>query len=671
MPFLDPEGIDRSRFRERHCASENDDSQIRIRRPSLLSCPDAWCERSFGDLESDPAPIVGLARDLVLAKAASGAPECGPLGQNRSRVREMRSLLASFLAYCAALLPFAWTWIAAADRAVPRGALLVSPADARLQGWVLAWVSHALATDPLRLYDPPVAYPAPGQLAGTDHYLSSQLLFAPVFAATGNALLGANVVALASYPLAALAMQRLLMALGAAALPSWVAGLVFMLGPMRVPGNLQLLQYLNLYLPLAALCVTRVRRRPTAGRALLLALVLAAGALSSYYLAVMLALVGVLWTGLELHSRAPARWRFVTLALAAALAALVPLTAISAPYFARIRATERGFDIAAEFRENPDVPGAADVGAMVTSLVGPVRDEMLREPAFWGWVALAFLRVLVFPWFGPVALALAALGLFALRARSPVARRLAHRGLVIALVAFPLVFVPLNFAVGQTTGVLAVLTLPFRLFRLPYRFVVVVGFGTALLAAAALEAARSAFGARRGAAMVVAAGAGVLATAGVGMVGHGLDEVHQQRLPIYDEVREVAASTGGGPLIEMPHRPEAAPQRAQMLAAIRHGQPIVDGVTGYSAEHRDVVEAVIARLPADEALTALVDMTHLRWLLLRPLEDWPQSTARAELLALPGVRVVLERDGWALARVDRTPGRPEWFAAIAAGNMPR
>src|SRR5437879_8107221 len=31
------------------------------------------------------------------------------------------------------------------------------------------------------------------------------------------------------------------------------------------------------------------------------------------------------------------------------------------------------------------------------------------------------------------------------------------------------------------------------------------------------------------------------------------------------------------------------------------------------------------------------------------------------------VRVVLARDGWVLARVDRVPRHPEWFAAIAGG----
>src|SRR5881397_3531974 len=56
-------------------------------------------------------------------------------------------------------------------------------------------------------------------------------------------------------------------------------------------------------------------------------------------------------------------------------------------------------------------------------------------------------------------------------------------------------------------------------------------------------------------------------------------------------------------------------------------------------------------------------MTHLRWLLLRPEDYWQDAASRAELLRLPDVRVVLARDGWVLARVDRVP--------VTRGGSPR
>jgi hypothetical protein len=47
--------------------------------------------------------------------------------------------------------------------------------DAWLVLWVLEWVRHTLGTAPSQLFDPPVNWPAPRQLAGSEHFLASQL----------------------------------------------------------------------------------------------------------------------------------------------------------------------------------------------------------------------------------------------------------------------------------------------------------------------------------------------------------------------------------------------------------------------------------------------------------------------------------------------------------------
>src|SRR5437899_7164887 len=155
---------------------------------------------------------------------------------------------------------------------------------------VLAWIGHALITCPTYIFDAPLDFPAPKQLTGSEHFGSSQLVFAPLFWATGNAVLATNAVALASYPVAALAMERLLGALGCATGGALVGGLLFALGPLRVPGRLHMIQYLNLWLPITALGVLRLRQRPTTGRAVVLSTLLTLGFLSSYYMAVMVCL---------------------------------------------------------------------------------------------------------------------------------------------------------------------------------------------------------------------------------------------------------------------------------------------------------------------------------------------------------------------------------------------
>jgi hypothetical protein len=155
-------------------------------------------------------------------------------------------VVASLLSYRVALLPFPLPWLRAATHAVPSGALLIDPTDGPLIGWALGWVASVLGSAPATPFDAPVNHPEPAQLAGTEHFLSSQIVFLPTYLVSGNALLAANVVAVISYPIAALAMQRLLLALGCTAAVAWVGGLVFALKPMRVLGNLQIPQYENL-----------------------------------------------------------------------------------------------------------------------------------------------------------------------------------------------------------------------------------------------------------------------------------------------------------------------------------------------------------------------------------------------------------------------------------------
>src|SRR5262249_40546791 len=77
-------------------------------------------------------------------------------------------------------------------------------------------------------------------------------------------------------------------------------------------------------------------------------------------------------------------------------------------------------------------------------------------------------------------------------------------------------------------------------------------------------------------------------------------------------------------------------------------------------------------LPDGTALAELVDMTHLRWLLIRPARDWPRPGDRTAFLdrlgAYPGA---LARSwplrGFLLVEVGLKPHRPQWFRALAAG----
>jgi hypothetical protein len=274
-------------------------------------------------------------------------------------------------------------------------------------------------------------------------------------------------------------------------------------------------------------------------------------------------------------------------------------------------------------------------------------------------------------WFGALPLALALAGVLAAMSPSESARRTARRGLVLSMSGLVLMAGPMlvmgEHRIALPFGWLA--ETPARFFRFPWRFVVVTGFGTALLAAAALEAGRVRLGRRAGTALVLMAALLTLGTRGMGFVRAGLEPVPAQTRRVYDLVRAVTADRGKGPLLELPlaDAEGRSYEWEAMLGSTRHWLPLVTGIRSYPPPHRRLLLDRIRRLPAKPALQDLVDMTHVRWLLLRPVPDWPDPEVRAGLLASPDVQPVAIEEGWILAQLRRQPERAEWFQAIAAG----
>jgi hypothetical protein len=572
-----------------------------------------------------------------------------PGGRRQRDSRPLLRAVASLAAYLLVFSSLALPWLESAEDSIPRS--LRTPFayadDARFIVFVVGWVAHAIASEPLSSYEAPINHPAPRQLSGSEHFLASQLVAAPVFWATGNAVLAANAVALLSYPMAALAAEILLLELGAATAPAWIAGLLFALGPLRVPANLQVLQYLNLFLPLLAWALTRLRADPTTRRAMVVFVVATIGALSSYHMAAMLAVTGAVWGALECLRPLPGRGRFAARALAAAFAALVVLAVLSVPYFLRPEARD------------PELLGVLGIRG-----ASPVRDTIR-----WFWLlAPAF--------FGVVPLAIAACGLIVL-VLPPLraSRRLAVAGLALLLVGGVLMLPPepIRAVIDHS---------PLRFLRAPWRFVTIAGLGSALLSAALLEWLRARLPEGLARVALVAAFALVVATQGRRLVAEGLDPVPALAFDrgVYEAVGRVAKVQGEGPLLELPMHdavgervrsdvPRASLEPDAMVGATLHGQPLVTGRTGYPPPHRRMLDEMIRRLPDPQALQEMVDATHLRWILLRPEGYWADIRTRRALLDLAGVEPVLERDGWVLARVDRRPDRPGWFDAIATPEV--
>jgi len=173
----------------------------------------------------------------------------------------------------------------------------IDPADPLLVTWILSWVTHALATTPLLLFDANMFYPAENSLALSEHMLGVQPLFAPVYALSHNPLLGYNAVFFLSFALSALAGFWLSHHFTGKFWPSLVAGTLFGFAPFRF-GQLSHLQLLNFFWAPCALlfldrCLRTRRWRDLAAFAVFYWL----QALSSVYLGYMITVAVAVYVG--------------------------------------------------------------------------------------------------------------------------------------------------------------------------------------------------------------------------------------------------------------------------------------------------------------------------------------------------------------------------------------
>jgi hypothetical protein len=108
-----------------------------------------------------------------------------------------------------------------------------------------------------------------------------------------------------------------------------------------------------------------------------------------------------------------------------------------------------------------------------------------------------------------------------------------------------------------------------------------------------------------------------------------------------------------------------------MVGQLRHGMPLVNGFTGYRPQHLPLLENLIRTVPAAPAIDDLVDMTHLRWIVIRPESEWADAGERRRLLAglarYPALGPSYAMGPWIVQRLDRVPEHPAWFDAVAAG----
>jgi hypothetical protein len=541
-----------------------------------------------------------------------------------------------------------WTWPLAAhlpDHVVDTVAMhgpfgWLAQADILLVVWALAWDLHALLTAPLHLLDANIFWPAAGSLARADHFIGNLPLSAPLQLATGNPLFAHQAVLLLAFPLSALAMYVALRAWTGSIVASALGGLFFGFAPWRTTqlGHLQL--HATMYLPLVLLAAERAVRGgwPLAWAGLVLAALLQA--LCSVYLAFVTLLATVMMAlGSVRGPRGLARAAAV-LVVAAAIAAVAAL-----PYLSLAQSASAG--------EIGAAPSLALLGAQpLATYVVHARPPSTAGYYFLGWSCIA----------------LALVGL--------VAGASVRRGLLLVLLTGWLV--SLGYATpgpgGTTTlplGWAAALLPGVGAFRAPVRLGLAVALAAPALAGLGWAAIERRLPHTR-----------VRAALGLAVLLVALADLWPARVPLR-AVGEPPASdrwlreAAAGPVLEVPvglvdddFRADvwaARWQSAYQYASTLHWRPLLNGYSAHPPDSFFLVMALARRLPDDDALSDLVDLTGVRWLVVHTGLLTPSERALWER-ALPSG--LAERAVLGDARVFevRLPPRRDLMGALRAAR---
>jgi hypothetical protein len=512
-------------------------------------------------------------------------------------------------------------------------------ADARLNTWILAWVQHALLSDPAALFDANIFYPARGALTQSEHLLGIAVLALPLRVFTSNAV---------SIHQLALALSTLLLALGTFALVRWLtgssfascaAGVVAAFMPWRL-AELPHVQLMHVqWLPLAWLYLGRIACGDTRRRnALALTGFATLQVLSSFYAAYFL--VGscaVLLAVLGVHAplRRPAL-RACSLACVTPAAALLW---VAIPYLR----WQAGFGFQA-LSISPQSIALRDAASLLLPGLAAEASIAARYGiplVVWVAAACAFLP--------------RAAGDAARRARS-----FAWAMLALCVACFVLLLgreLELgDFRVGLPARWAALAIPGFDLLRNPLRWAIPIGLALPVLVGIGLaQLERRAGSARRLGAL---RGLAVLALA-VGLplgqlpAGDAWDGKGARR-----RAYRALAALPPGPVVEMPwplqplHDTETA--SLYMLGSTLHWRPLANGTSGYVPAPYPLLRQLAQDLPDASALRRFQQLADVRWIVVHR-EDLsaPQRVAWAAALRTSALRrVYTDPTTWILEVAD-------------------
>jgi hypothetical protein len=201
--------------------------------------------------------------------------------------------------------------------------------DAELNTWIIAWVPHALATNPLGLFEAPILHPEHRSLAFSEHMLVPSVMGAPLLWAGASPVLVYNLLIMIGFALSGFAMFWVMAAWTGSTWAALAAGLAYAFNAHVLTRFVHLQAQHVEFFPIVLYAFDRVLTERRLRDAMLLAAAFVLQSLCSNHLLV--------FTSYALIASAIVRWREIpasamVLGIAAAVS-LMTLAPFLWPYY--------------------------------------------------------------------------------------------------------------------------------------------------------------------------------------------------------------------------------------------------------------------------------------------------------------------------------------------------
>ncbi|HEY3042604.1 MAG TPA: hypothetical protein VGJ39_01170 [Vicinamibacterales bacterium] len=455
--------------------------------------------------------------------------------------------------------------------------------DGALGIWNVSWVARTLVVNPGHVLDANIFYPHRRTLVYSETNLGAGALAIPAYWATRNPYFTFNFAFMLSMVLSTAGCYYLVRYLVRDRLAAAVSAIAFGFCPYVFARTPEMHLLMTAGLPFSMLAFHRVADRPTAARAIVLGLVMAAQvALCGYYAVFTMLMVGVatitlattrgLWTNMKY-------WKAIALAAAVGVVVALP---VLVPYMQLQRSTGFGRTLADADRY------AADWRAYFASSALAHR---------WMLTLLDHWKEVLFP---GVVVTIAGLAGFVIGLRTPISKT-ALRLREVAILYGALGGIAFWASFGPDAGLYTVLYRaipPFSLMRAPSRFGIIVTLALAVLAGIAVREllARVARPTLVGVLLALVTAA-ELAT-----------PLRFREAPPLSPAYKMLATLPAGPIIELPFwstNRDRFGHAWYMLGSTAHWMPLINGYSDYIPG--DAVEAAptLRMFPSREAFRLL------------------------------------------------------------------